>query len=261
MTKIHPTAIVSKKAELDDVEIGPYAIIDEGVRLGKGTKVLAYAYIANGTTVGKDCEIPMGAVSGHIPQHLEFKGAKSYLKIGDKNIFREYTSVHRGLKEDSSTVIGNDNFFMGFSHLAHDCQVGNKVVICNGTLVGGHVTIEDRAFLSGNVGIHQFVKIGTLAMIGGLARAIKDVPPYMLVEGDSEVCSLNLVGLKRSEINEKARAQIKQAYKLLYRSQLNVTHAVEAIQKLGDLTDEVKHLIKFIESSERGICKHREKIS
>lgn len=257
VAKVHPTAIVDKKAELDDVEIGPYAIVEAGAKLGKGTKVLAHAYIAGATTIGRDCQIHIGAVIGHIPQHLEFRGAKSYLKVGDRNIFREYSSVHRGLKDGSSTVIGDDNFLMGFSHIAHDCQIGNKVVICNGALVAGHAVIEDKAFVSGNAAIHQFVKIGTLVMIGGLARVIKDVPPYMLVEGDSEVCSLNVVGIRRSSLNEKARVQIKQAYKLLYRSDLNVSQALEAIQKLGDLTDEVKHIIEFIKSSERGICKHR----
>lgn len=257
MVKIHPTAIVSKKAELNDVEIGPYVIIEDDVKIGKGTKVMAHAYIASGTTIGRDCEIHMGAVLGHVPQHLEFKGTKSFLKIGDRNIFREYSTVHRGLKEGSSTIIGDDNFFMVFSHVAHDCHVGDRVVIVNGALVAGYVVIEDKALISGNAAIHQFVKIGTLAMVGGLTRVIKDVPPYMLVEGSSEVCSLNLVGLKRSNLSEEAKAQIKQAYKLLYRSGLNVSQALDAIKKIGDLTEEVKHIIEFIMSSERGICKHR----
>lgn len=257
MAKIHPTAIVSKKAELDEAEIGPYVIIEDDVKIGKGTKVMAHAYIASGTTIGRDCEIHMGAVLGHVPQHLEFKGTKSFLKIGDRNIFREYSTVHRGLKEGSSTIIGDDNFFMVFSHVAHDCHVGDRVVIVNGALVAGYVVIEDKALISGNAAIHQFVKIGTLAMVGGLTRVIKDVPPYMLVEGSSEVCSLNLVGLKRSNLSEEAKAQIKQAYKLLYRSDLNVSQALDAIKKIGDLTEEVKHIIEFIMSSERGICKHR----
>lgn len=259
MAKIHPTAIASKKAELGEVDIGPYAIIEDDVKIGNGTKVMAHAYIASGTTIGRDCEIHMGAILGHVPQHSEFKGAKSTLKIGDRNILREYSTVHRGLKEGSSTIIGDDNFFMGFSHVAHDCQVGNKVVICNGVLIAGHVVIEDRVFIGGNAAVHQFVKIGTQVMIGGLTRVVKDVPPYMLVEGSSEVCSLNLVGLKRSDINEATKAQIKQAYKLLYRSDLNVSHALDAIQKMGDLTDEVKHIIEFIKSSERGICSHRKR--
>lgn len=257
MARIHQTAIVSKKAELDDVEVGPYAIIEDDVKVGKGAKVMAHAYIASGTTVGKDCEVHIGAVLGHIPQHLGFKGEKSYLKVGDRNIFREYCSVHRGLKEGSSTTIGNDNFFMGFSHVAHDCHVGNNVIMCNGVLLAGHVVIEDKVFMGGNTAVHQFTKIGTLVMIGGLARVNKDVPPYMLVEGDSEVCSLNVVGLKRSDLSEETKVQIKKAYKLLYRSDLNVSQAVEAVQKIGDLTEEVRHIIEFIKSSERGICKHR----
>lgn len=257
MVKIHPTAIVNKKARVDSVEVGPYAIIEDDVTIGKGTKVMAHAYICSGTTIGKDCEVHMGAVLGHVPQHLQFKGGKSYLKAGDRNIFREYSSVHRGFKEGASTVIGNDNFFMGYSHIAHDCRIGDNVVICNGALVAGYAVVEDKAFISGNVTIHQFVKIGTLAMIGGLARVTKDVVPYMLIEGNSEVCSLNLVGIKRSDISENTKAQIKSIYKLVYRSGLNVSHALDEIAKSGNLADEAKHMVEFIKSSERGICKHR----
>jgi UDP-N-acetylglucosamine acyltransferase len=257
MAKIHPAAIVSKKARVDSVVIGPYAIIEDDVSIGKGTKVMAHAYVCSGTTIGKDCEVHMGAVLGHVPQHLQFKDEKSYLKIGDRNIFREYSSVHRGFKEGASTVIGNGNFFMGFSHVAHDCRIGDGVVICNGALLAGHVIVEDKAFISGNAAIHQFVKIGTLAMIGGLARVNKDVVPYMLIEGDSEVCSPNLIGLKRSGISEKAKAQIRNIYKLVYRSGLNVTQALGETAKVGGFTGEATHMVEFIKSSERGICKHR----
>lgn len=257
MAKIHPTAIVGKKAKLGEVEIGPYAIIEDGAEIGSGTKVLAHAYIASGTTIGKDCEVHMGAVIGHVPQHLHFKGTKSFLKIGDRNIFREYTSIHRGLEEGSTTLIGNDNLFMGFSHVAHDCRIGNNIVLCNGALLAGHVVIEDAAFISGNAAIHQFVKIGTLVMIGGLARVTKDVVSYTLIEGDSEVCSLNVVGLRRSSIGEDARSQIKKIYRLLYRSDLNVSQALSEISKLGKLTPEAAHMVEFVKSSERGICKHR----
>lgn len=257
MAKIHPTAIVGKKAELGDVEVGPYAIIEDGAAIGDGTKVLAHAYIASGTTIGKDCEVHMGAVIGHVPQHLKFKGANSYLNIGDRNIFREYMSIHRGLDEGSATEIGNDNFFMGFSHVAHDCRIGNNIVLCNGALIAGHVIVEDAAFISGNATIHQFVKIGTLAMIGGLARVNKDVVPYTLIEGDSEACSLNVVGLKRSPIGEDARAQIKKIYKLLYHSGLNVSQALVKISEMGGLAPEAKQMVEFIKQSERGICKHR----
>lgn len=257
MAKIHPAAIVGKKSKLGEVEVGPYAIIEDGAAIGSGTKVLAHAYIASGATIGKDCEVHMGAVIGHTPQHLHFKGAKSFLKIGDRNIFREYTSVHRGLEEGSATVIGNGNLFMGFSHIAHDCRIGNNIVLCNGALIAGHAVIDDAAFISGNVTVHQFVRIGTLAMIGGLARVNKDVVPYTLIEGDSEVCSLNVVGLKRSPIGEKVKSQIKNIYKLLYRSDLNVSQALSRISKLGKLAPEAAHMVEFVKRSERGICKHR----
>lgn len=255
--KIHPTAIVGSKAELGDVEVGPYAIIEDGAAIDSGTKVLAHAYVGSGTSIGRDCEVHMGAVIGHVPQHLRFKGAKSFLKIGDRNVFREYTSIHRGLEEGSATTIGNDNFFMGFSHAAHDCRVGNNVVICNGVLIAGHVVIEDAALVSGNAAIHQFVKIGALAMIGGLSRVKKDVAPYTLIEGDSEVCSLNVVGLRRSSIGEDAKTQIKKIYRLLYRSGLNVSQALVEISKLEISSTEAAHMVEFVKGSERGICRHR----
>ncbi|OGX28588.1 MAG: acyl-[acyl-carrier-protein]--UDP-N-acetylglucosamine O-acyltransferase, partial [Omnitrophica WOR_2 bacterium RIFCSPHIGHO2_01_FULL_49_10] len=257
MAKIHPTAIVGKKAKLGEVEVGPYAIIEDGAAIGSGTKVLAHAYIASGTTIGKDCEVHMGAVIGHVPQHLHFKGVRSFLKIGDRNIFREYTSIHRGLEEGSATTIGNDNFLMGFSHVAHDCRIGNNIVMVNGALIAGHVIVEDAVLISGNAAVHQFVKIGTLAMIGGLARVTKDVVPYTLIEGNSEACSLNVVGLKRSSIGEDAKSQIKKIYRLLYRSNLNVSQALSEISKLGKLAPEAAHMIEFVKRSERGICRHR----
>lgn len=257
MTRIHPTAIIAEGARLEDVFVGPYAIIEDGVVIGEGTSIMAHAYICSGTTIGRNCEVHMGAVLGHVPQHMKFKGADSGLKIGDRNVFREYTSVHRGLKDGSNTIIGDDNFFMGFSHIAHDCQVGNNVVICNGGLLAGHVTIEDKVLISGGAAVHQFVKIGRLAMIGGLTRVNKDVVPYTLIEGDSEACSLNLVGLRRSDISSEAVSEIKKIYRALYRSGLNVSHSLEKIAEMGKLTREAGHMVDFIRSSERGICKHR----
>lgn len=257
MAKIHPTAIIGKKAVLGDVEVGPYAIVEDGVVVGDGTKILAHAYLCSGATIGRDCEVHMGAVIGHAPQHIQFRGAESFLKIGDRNVFREYSSIHRGLKDGSATTIGNDNFFMGFSHVAHDCAIGDNIVLCNGVLIAGHVSVEEKAFISGNAAIHQFVKIGTMAMIGGLARVNKDVVPYTLIEGDSEVCSLNVVGLKRSDLSEESKRQIKGVYKLLYRSGLNVSQALAEIGKMGKLAREAAHMVGFVKSAERGICRHR----
>ncbi|MFH0794620.1 MAG: acyl-ACP--UDP-N-acetylglucosamine O-acyltransferase [bacterium] len=258
---IHPTAIVHPKAEVDSsCDIGPYVIIDENVKLGPNNIVMAHAYLNGYTTIGEGNVFHMGCVIGHVPQHLAFKGGKTGLRIGNGNTFREYCQVHRGLEEGSETRIGDNNFFMGVSHVAHDCVIGNRVVVANGALLAGHIVVEDRVFISGNVAVHQFVRLGTLAMIGGLARVSKDVPPYMLMEGNSTIRGLNVVGLRRAGIAPDVRAQIRQAYKILYHRGYNVSHALEEI-KQRTLTTEIRHLVEFIENSKRGICKHIRDVS
>lgn len=252
--KVHPTAIVSEKARLsEDVEVGPYSLIEEDVDIGRGVKIYSHCHILSHTIIGEDCQIHMGAVLGHLPQIR--KGASHFgrLSIGRRNIFREYTTVHRGSHSDSATVIGDDNYFMAFSHIAHDCSIGNNVTICNGTLIAGHAEVSDYTFISGNVTVHQFCRIGKLSMIGGLSRVAKDVPPYMLLKGDSVVWAINSVGLRRRNLSHKARSEIKRAFKLLYRSGLNVKQAVEQLQ--GQFHScEVKDLVNFILQSKRGIC-------
>ena len=258
---IHPTAIVSKKAELGSgVDIGPYCIIEDGVKIGDNTKLWHGVYAADGTTVGKDCQIHMGAVLGHMPQDIAFKGKHTYLKIGDRNVIREYVTIHRGTEEGSSTVVGNDNFIMGLAHLGHNCELGNNVVIANSSLFAGHVKVGDSTFISGNCVVHQFVRIGKLVMAGGSARIGKDVPPYMVVERESTVTSYNVIGIKRAGFSQDARTQIKKAYQLLYHSDLNTNNAVEKIE--AEFTSpEVKELTDFIKSadSKRGICKYQER--
>jgi len=257
--KIHPTAIVSKKAKLgSNVEIGPYCIIEDNVEIGDNTKLWQGVYAASGTTIGRGCQIHIGAVLGHIPQDIAFEGKVSYLKIGDRNIIREYVTVHRGTKEESSTVLGNDNFLMTLSHLGHNCRLGNNIVICNNTLLAGYVDVEDFSFISGNCVIHQFVRIGKLVMIGGGARIGKDVPPYMLAERDSFVTSYNTVGLKRATFSANILSEIKKAYKLLYLSNLNMNTALLEIEKESK-TQEMKHFVEFIKSadSKRGICRYQ----
>ncbi len=254
---IHPTAIVDPKAEIDpEAEIGPNVVVEANVKVGKGVKIWANAYLCGWTEIGEDCQIHMGAVIGHLPQDLSYKPQKTFLKIGKNNIFREYATVHRGTEPNSSTIIGDNNYFMGLSHVAHNCHIGNRVVICNTALLAGYVTVEDSAFVSGGVVVHQFARIGKLAMIGGLARVSKDVPPYMLIEGNSTVRALNTEGLRRADLSPDVREEIKSAYKLLYRSGLNTAQALEAIE--GQLkSDEVRYLIDFIKNSKRGICKHK----
>lgn len=258
---IHSTAIISKNVQLGkDVEIGPYCVVEENVSIGDKTQLWQNVYVAKGTTVGKDCELHMGAVLGHIPQDITFEGKPTYLKIGDRNIIREYVTIHRGTKEESSTIIGDDNLFMALSHIGHNCEIGNKTVICNNTLLGGYIKVGDMAFISGNCVIHQFVRIGKLVMVGGAARVGKDVPPYMLVERESVITSYNIVGLKRAGFNNELRIQIKKAYQLLYHSGLNTNNALDQIEKELD-APEIKEFVTFIRSrdSRRGICKYQER--
>lgn len=259
--KIHPTAIIDKGAELGkDVEIGPYCVIEDGVRIGDNTKLWHGVYVAKGTTIANDCHIHMGAVLGHVPQDTAFKGMPTYLEIGARNIIREYVTVHRGTKEGSRTILGDDNFLMALSHIGHNCELGNKIVICNNSLLAGFVKVGDMAFISGNCVIHQFVRIGKLVMVGGSARIGKDVPPYMTAERESLVTSYNVIGLRRAEFSAELRTQIKKAYQLLYHSGLNTA---TALKKIGEESSspQIEEFVDFIKSadSKRGICKYQER--
>ena len=253
---IHPAAVVDTEAQIGpDVEIGPYAVIEGPVRIGRGTRIWAHSYLVAPLEIGESVQIHVGAVLGHLHQALR-EPQEGGVRIGDRSIIREYATVHRASQPGTWTTIGSDTLLMGFAHVAHDCTIGSRVIIANGTLIAGHVTIEDKAVLSGHVAVHQFVRIGTLAMIGGLARVNKDVPPYFLVKGDSEVWSVNGVGLKRAGIPEDTRGAIREAYRLLYRAGLNTTQALKAIQATKEITPEVRHLVRFIQESQRGICRH-----
>jgi len=255
VAKIHPTAIIGKKAEVDSsAEVGAYAIVEDGARIGKNVKLYPRVYVYGGTEIGEGTKVHVGAVLGDIPQDMAFEDKKTYLKIGKNNTIREYVTIHRGTKENTSTEIGDENFFMAVSHAGHNCKIGNKVVLANGVLLGGYVQVDDRVFISGNVIIHQFCHIGTLAMIGGFSGISKDIPPYMLVRGLSMVRSLNMVGLKRAGFTEDVMKEMKEAFKLLYKSDLNTTQALEKIVTLKP-GKEVKELINFIKSSKKGIAK------
>lgn len=258
--KIHPTAVISPKANIaDDVEIGPYAIVEDHVILAKGVKVYAHAYITGSAEIGENTEIHMGAVIGHVPQDWSFKKEiQSTVRIGKNNLIREYTTIHRGSKEGSATVIGDNNFIMAHSHIAHDCRIGNRVVLANGSLLAGYATIEDMAFVSGNVVVHQFARIGQLAMIGGLSRISKDVPPFMLAKGESRIYAVNVVGLRRAGYTPQQREKIQEAFKILYSSGKNVSHAVEELEQHAQ-SPEIAELVNFIKSSKRGICRLEEK--
>jgi len=199
----------------------------------------------------------MGAVLGHEPQHLQWEpGTESGLRIGDRNVIREYVTIHRGYRPGSCTVLGDDNYLMGLSHVGHDCVIGNRVVIANSALLSGHVTVEDNVFISGNTGIHQFVRIGRLAMVGGLARVSKDIVPYVTVVGDNEVVGLNTEGLRRAGLTAAQRTVVRRAYRILFQSGLNTAQALRELELL--LPEPlIEHLIGFIRSAQRGIAKPR----
>ena len=257
MAMIHPTAIVSPQAELDStVEVGPHAIIEGQVKIGAGTRVWANAYITGHTEIGRDNQIHMGAVIGHEPQDLKFdRSMRSYLRIGDRNVFREYCTVHRGTEPESATVIGNECFLMGLSHVGHNCVLGNGVIICNCALVAGHVHIGDRAFVSGGVVIHQFTRVGRLAMFSGNARVSMDVPPFTLAAERNEIHALNLVGLRRAKIPAPAIRELKQLFQLFYLSGKTGTAALsEATQDGRFKTAEAVELIEFVRTSPNGMC-------
>jgi UDP-N-acetylglucosamine acyltransferase len=217
---------------------------------------MANSHISGRTSIGENNQIHIGVVIGHTPQHLAYKGGDSGVRIGSGNIFREYVTIHRGYHPGQETVIGDNNFLMAMSHVAHDSVVGNHVIMANGSLLAGHTHVDDNANISGNVAVHQFVRIGRLAMIGGLSKVIKDVPPFMMVDGVSLVHGLNTVGLRRAGYDVATRKQIKEAYRVLYRSGLNVPQAVERLEaEFGDVAP-VQELLGFIRKSVRGICRH-----
>jgi len=255
MSTIHPSALIAKDVEIGiGNTIGAHVILEEGVKISSHNTIQAGAYICSGTEIGSHNEIHMNAIVGHTPQDTAYKGELTFTKIGNYNKIREFTTIHRGTKAGSSTVIGDHNFIMAYCHIAHNCLVGNRVIMVNQASLTGYCTIEDGAFLSGMTGLHQFTRIGTLAMLSALSAVNKDIPPYMLCGGrPAVVLGINAVGMRRAGIPAAVRDEIKQAYRLLYRSGLNVSQALEAIRSHFK-SEEVKHLIEFIEASKRGIC-------
>lgn len=255
---ISELAVVSKKAKIGTgVEIGPYAVVEDDVEVGDNVRIWPHAYLASGAVVGEGSEIHMGAVVGHLPQDLTFdKDKKTYARIGKRTVIREYATIHRATKEGSATVVGDGCYIMACAHAGHDCHLGNNVILANCALLAGHVLVEDSVFISGNVVVHQFCRIGTLSIIGGFTGVNKDVPPYMLVRGPSVIRSVNLVGLRRAKFSRDLIKSIQEAYKLLYMSSLNTAQAIEGIKGLPH-SKELDHLVEFIQGSKRGICKYK----
>jgi UDP-N-acetylglucosamine acyltransferase len=252
---IHTTALIDPLAEIDSsVAIGPYVVIDGPVKIKAGTRVMAHAYLTGWTEIGANNEIHPGAVIGDAPQDRAYKGAESYLKIGDRNIVREHAQIHRGTVPGSSTVIGDDNFLMATSHIGHNCKLGDNVILANGALLGGYVEVGNNVFISGNCVVHQFVRVGDYALMRGLSGTSRDVPPYAIVDWQHTVRGVNVVGLKRAGFDEKRIRAIRNAFRVLFRKGRNLSLAMKELESQEWANSDVSALLDFIKSSKRGVC-------
>jgi UDP-N-acetylglucosamine acyltransferase len=259
--KIHPSAVVHPSVEMGkNVEIGAFATVGPEVKIGDNTKIGAHTMIRHWTTIGKDNVIYNNVSIGTNPQDYKYKGERGEVVIGDRNIIREFATIHLPAGENQKTVIGNDNFIMVYAHIPHNCKIGNQTVIGGYCGLGGHTVIEDQAVIGGMVGIHQGVRVGRLAMIGSSSKVTQDIPPFMLFDGNTgNIRGLNTIGMQRRGLTEDAIAEIKKCFKILYMSKNTIKSGAEEIRKKAQLIDEVKQLLNFIETeSPRGVSRKKE---
>lgn len=256
-SKIHKTAVISAHTQLGtNVEIGPYAVIGDNTIIGDDTVIGAHAVIGKWTAIGEKCHIYPYASIGAAPQDKKYCGEESYVIIGNNTQIREFVTVNRATGEGEETCIGSNCMLLAYSHVAHNCVVGNDVVMSNAAMLAGHVEVGDRVTIGGLVGIHQFVKIGRNTMIGGASKVVQDVPPYITVAGNpARVAGLNLVGMLRAGINENVRQTLKKAYKILYLSGLNLLEATALMEQQLPASDELEHFVNFVRTADRGICR------
>lgn len=255
---IHKTAIVSSKADIaEDVYIGPFCTVGEGVIIKSGTRLISNIVIEGNTEIGEDCTIYPFTSIGLPPQDVKYKGEKTGVKIGKKNIIREYTTVHRAsVGGDGLTEIGDSNFLMAYVHIAHDCKIGNSTIMANAATLAGHVHVEDYAVIGGLVAVHQFTRIGAYSMVGGFSGVGQDIPPYTMASGArAKLYGLNVIGLKRHGFSDDAINTLKKAYKILFREKRTLKEALKKIKSELPETPEIKHLLEFIEKNRRGICR------
>lgn len=255
---IHKTAIVSSKAELDEgVEVGPYAIVHGDVFIGAGTRIGPHAVIESFVSIGKNCEVYQFSSIGAPPQSLKFEGETTYVKIGAGSIIREFVTINRGTGFGGGiTEIGENNFLMAYTHIAHDCKTGRSVVMANNATLAGHITIGDYATIGGLTAIHQFVNVGDYAFIGGKSAVVKDVPPYVIAAGDrAKLHGMNTVGLKRQGFSESTVLKLKKIYRIIFRIGLTVNEAIERVKAEVEQVPEVVRFIEFIQSSKRGVTR------
>ena len=254
-SRIHPTAIISPDAEMAaDVEIGAFAIVGEGCTIGAGCVISPRATLERNVTLGRAVRVGIGTILGGPPQDLKFAGEETTVEIGDGTVIREYATINRGTAHSFKTTVGKNCLLMSYVHIGHDCEIGDDVILSNVVQLAGHVTIEDKAIISGLSAVHQFARIGHHSFIGGMSRVSKDIPPFLKAVGNPvKLYGLNTIGLQRSGMDEETIRALKRAYRLLFRSDLNVTQAIERAQTEIDPLPEVRELIRFVEASERGV--------
>jgi UDP-N-acetylglucosamine acyltransferase len=255
---IHPTAIIHPRARIaEDVEIGPYTVIGEHVSIGKGTRISSHVLIEGWTTIGERNQILSFSSVGTPPQDIGYKNEETYLIIGNDNVIRECATIHRATtKEDRKTEIGNGNFLMAYSHVAHDSKLGNHIIMANSVALGGHIVIEDYAILGGIVAVHQFVRIGAYSIVGGMSGVPMDIPPYVSASGArAQLYGLNLVGLKRRGFGEDAINTLKKVYKIIFRSGLTQEESFRRVESDFGGSREAMHLVEFMKSSKRGVTR------
>jgi UDP-N-acetylglucosamine acyltransferase len=251
---IHPTAVVDPRAEIDPAaEIGPHVVIDGPVRIGPGTRVMAHAFLTGDTHLGVGNLVHPGAVIGHEPQDLAYREVPTGLRIGDRNVIREHAEIHRATQEGTLTIVGSDNYLMSHAHIAHNCRVGDRTIVCSGALVAGHAVLEDQAFVSGNCVVHQHVRIGRLAILRGLSRTSRDVPPFSIMDGTHTVRGVNRVGLRRAGLDAQRIRTLVAAFRLLFRTRQNLREAMARVEAELHSPD-VEELLAFIRASKRGVA-------
>ena len=257
MSTIHPTAVIHPGAKLGlNSTVGPFCLVGEHVTLGNRCRLHSHVVIDGHTTMGDDNEIYPFASIGLKSQDLKWKGGTTRTVIGDRNTFREFVSIHSATNDGDATVVGSDNYLLAYCHIAHDVQFGNHIVMSNVATLAGHVTVADHVIVGGLAAVHQFCRIGTMAIIGGCTKIVQDVPPYMLVDGNpGETRTINKIGLERNGVSDEAQAALRSAYKIIFREGLTLSNALKKIAADLPQLPEIQHLVKFCQESERGVCK------
>jgi len=259
--RIHPSAVLSTEADLaDDVEVGPFVVIEGSVRVGPGCVLRPYVHLIGPLTMGRGNKVYSGAVLGERPQHTRYNNEPTSVEIGDENVFRENVTVHRGTTQSWKTVIGSRNFLMAGAHVAHDCRVGNGCILANGALMGGHCVIDDGVFLSGNAALHQFVHVGRLGLLSGCSGTTKDIPPFIIQQNINTVVGVNVVGMRRAGMSGAEIDAVRRAYHIIFRDGLALPNALALVEKELGSVGAAREMIDFIRASKRGINAVRDRV-